>query len=395
LPRTTPFHARVAELCESQSWQLWAGYLSPNTYELDHLREYYAIRSSAALIDVTPLYKYDVTGRDSGRLLDLVVTRDLGRCGVGQAVYTPWCSDDGKVIDDGIVVRLAEERYRLTAADPNYAWLEDNAVGLDVTIEDVSESIAAVAVQGPTSRDVLGKLAGDAVTWLGYYRAADATVDGLDATITRTGYTGDLGYEVWVEAGGAERLWDLVMDAGAPHNLRPAGNTALDIARIEAGLILNPVDYVSARHTPFDALKTTPYELGLGWAVHLDKGPFVGRSALRRESERGQAWATVGLETDWGALERVFAEFGMPPQLPTTSWGDPVPVYDGGRQIGRATSGTWSPLLKRYLAIARVKPWYAEPGIELEVEVTAVGHRRRAAATVVRMPFFDPPRKRA
>jgi aminomethyltransferase len=258
MPRTTPFHTRVDALCESQDWLLWAGFLSPVTYELDHLREYYALRSSAGLLDVSPLFKYHVRGRDAGRLLDRVVTRDLSRCAVHQAMYTPWCDPDGKVVDDGVVVRLADDWYRLTEADPNYAWLQDNAVGMDVDVEDVSEEVAALALQGPESRTILATL-GDDVQALRFFRAVDTTLGDIPVTVTRTGYTGDLGYEVWVDADRAERLWDLVSDAGMPHNLRPVGNTALDIARIEAGLIQNPVDYVPARHTLFDIQKSTPF----------------------------------------------------------------------------------------------------------------------------------------
>lgn len=394
MPRTTPFHSRVAALCESQDWLLWAGFLSPVTYETDHQREYFALRSSAGLIDVTPLFKYHVSGPDAGRLLDRVVTRDLTRCAVGQAVYTPWCDTEGKVVDDGVAVRLEEDRYQLTAADPNLAWLEDTAVGMDVVIEDVTDRIAALAVQGPTSREVLAGLSED-VAPLRFFRATTTRFDDVPVTVTRTGYTGDLGYEVWIDAEHAERLWDLVMDAGAPHNLRPVGNTALDIARIEAGLILNPVDYVPARHTLFEVQKSTPFELGLGWCVSLDKGPFVGRDALRAEAARGPRWSTVGLEAQWDAIEAVFAEFGLPPQLPTTSWGDAVPVYGRRGQVGKATSGTWSPLLKTYLALARVEPSVAAPGTSLALEVTVEGHRRTARARVVELPFFDPPRKRS
>jgi aminomethyltransferase len=394
MPRTTPFHSRVDALCESKDWLLWAGYLSPVTYELDHLREYFALRSSAGLIDVTPLFKYEVRGRDAGRLLDRVVTRDLSRCKVQQAVYTPWCDAEGKVVDDGVVLRLAEDRWRLTAADPNYAWLEDNAVGMDLEIEDVSDAVAALSVQGPTSRDLLATLSGE-IRGLRFFRSVETTFDDVPVVVTRTGYTGDLGYEVWVDADRAERLWDLVMAAGEAYNLRPAGNTALDITRIEAGLILNPVDYVPARHTLFEIQKSTPYELGLGWCVALDAGPFVGRAALRAEAARGPQWQTVGLEAQWESLEALFAEFGLPPQLPTTSWGDPVPVYDRRRQVGKATSGTWSPLLKKFLALARVEPAYADPGTEVGLEITVEGHRRTARATVVPLPFFDPPRKRS
>jgi aminomethyltransferase len=381
-------------LCESHSWLEWSGFLSANTYELHHLREYYAIRTAAALIDISPLYKYQVHGRDALKLINRLVTRDVSRCAVGQVMYSPWCDEAGKVIDDGTIARLDENLYRITAADPSLRWFQDNASGLDVKIEDVSEAIAAVALQGPLSRSILQSIANVDLGSLKYYRLTTGHSAGIPATISRTGYTGDLGYEIWVAPQDAERLWDALFDAGRPHHIRAAGNLALDMARIEAGLLLVAVDFVSARKTLFEVQKSTPFELGLGWTVRLEKGNFVGREALIAEKRRGPAWATVGLEVHWDSLEAIYREFGMPIHLPEHAWSAATPVYADGRQIGKATSGTWSPILKKYVVIARLRPGFARPGTPVEMEVTVEATHRRAAATVVEMPFFSPERKR-
>jgi aminomethyltransferase len=364
-------------------------------YDLAHQSEYYAIRSAAALFDISPLHKYHIRGPDALKLLNRVVTRDVSKCKLHQVLYTPWCDEHGKVIDDGTLCHLDQNLYRLTAADPNLRWLLGNATGLQVQVEDVSEHIAAVALQGPTSGDILEQLGVTDLGGLKYFRQMPATVGGIPADVTRTGYTGDLGYEIWVEAQEAIPLWDALMEAGAPHKMRPAGTVALEIARIEAGLLLIEVDFISAKKTLFDLQKSSPFELGLGWTVNFDKDYFVGREALLQEKQRGPAWTTVGLEVQWEALEQIFQPFGMPPQFPDTAWVTAVPVYANGQQIGKATSGTWSPVLKKNLALARIRPEYGRVGSQVAIEVTAEAHRRQAAATVVKMPFFDPPRKKA
>jgi aminomethyltransferase len=275
--------------------------------------------------------------------------------------------------------------------------MQDNALGLNVHIEDVSEAIAAVALQGPTSRELLKELAAADLDSLKYFRLLRTRLAAIPATISRTGYTGDLGYEIWVDPQHAGRLWDALVEAGSAYRVRAAGNLALDMARIEAGLLLINVDFVSSKKAMFDLQKSSPLELGLGWTVKLEKKYFVGQAALRREKARGPAWQTVGLELDLPALEALYREFGLPLTLPGYAWNDAVPVYDpsGTIQIGKATSGTWSPILKKYVALARIRPRYAEPGTQVNLEVTVEAHRRPARATVVRTPFFDPPRKRA
>jgi aminomethyltransferase len=397
MPRKSPFHARTTELCTSQNWTEWSGYFSADSYELDHMREYNAVRTTAALFDVSPLYKYRVHGPEAGRMLDRVVTRDVSKCRVGQVLYTTWCDDDGKIIDDGTLARVGESEYRLTAAIPTIDWLEDNALGLDVSIDDVTHEFGALALQGPTSRDLLQRLTKCDIGKLPYFHLVDDEIAGAPVRISRNGYTGDLGYELFVEAPHAERVWDALAETGKDYGLEPAGNVALDVVRVEAGLLLIDVDFVSSARTIFEVQKSTPYELGLGFTVKLGKKSFVGHEALRKEKARGPEWATVGLVVDILALEKAFAEHSMPLHLPYTSWNSAVPVYANEEPrdpIGKATSGAWSPILKQYVVIARVKPQHAKHGNRIFVEETVEGRRYSVAATVVAMPFFDPPRKR-
>jgi aminomethyltransferase len=393
LLKQTPFHARTSALCVSHAWRRWAGYVVASSYELSHEREYHAIRAAAALFDVSPLYKYLVKGRDAARLLDRVVTRNVLRSQVGQVLYTPWCDAEGKVIDDGTVARLDEASFRVTAAEPNLRWLEANALRLDVSIEDVSASIAALSLQGPASLSILKDLG--EIPALKYFRLAQTSLRGIPATVTRTGYTGDLGYEIWVSAGNAIALWDALIDAGTPYGLTPAGMLALDVARIEAGLMLIDVDYVPANKALIESQKSSPYELDLGWAVNLDKEHFVGRQALAAEKARGPQWQFVGVEIGWEGLERLYAGLGLATRLPPTAWRTSVPIYSGLEQAGYATSGGWSPLLKKYIVLAHLRAPWAKPGTQLDIEITVEHRRRRAAARVVKKPFFDPERKRA
>ncbi len=392
--KQTPFHPRTAPLVEGAAWRRWAGYQVASAYELVHDREYHAIRSSAALLDVSPLCKYLVTGRDAARLLDRIVIRDVAASKVGQVLYTCWCDADGKVIDDGTVARLADQTFRMTSAEPGLRWLHLNATGLDVAIADVSESTAALALQGPNARRILQQLTGADVAGLKYFRIMAADLGGIPVTISRTGYTGDLGYEIWVDAARAVALWDALVAAGTPYGITPTGILALDMARIEAGLMLLDVDYVSAHKALIEAQTSSPYELNLGWAVALTKERFVGRDALAAEHARGPAWQFVGIEVDWESLERLYADVRLPPRLPMTAWRTSVPLYDESRQIGYATSGCWSPLLKKYLALGHVPTAFAAAGTPLAMEVTVEHRRRRAAARVTRLPFFDPPRKK-
>ena len=394
--RQTPFHERTAALSEGQAWRRWAGYVVASAYELSHDREYHAIRSAAALFDVSPLYKYMITGPHAERLLDRVVTRDVAKCKVGQVLYTPWCDAVGKQIDDGTISVLADGRYRMTAADPNLRWLHLNAAGLDVAIEEVSEQTAALSLQGPNARAILQNAAQRDLASLKYFHLTEASIRGIPVTISRTGYTGDLGYEIWLDAAQALPLWDALIETGTPYGITAAGMLALDVARIEAGLLLIEVDYFSSKHALIEEQKSSPFELGLGWTVALDKERFNGKAALVDEKRRGSAWQFTGLAVDWESLERLYADVGLPPRLPTVAWRTSVPIYgDGGRQVGYATSGGWSPLLKQYLALAHLEAPFARPGTAVRMEVTVEHRRKQAAARVTPLPFFNPERKRA
>lgn len=392
--KTTPFHSRTAPLMEGQNWRRWAGHVVASSYDLLHDREYAAIRNSAALIDVSPLYKYLIEGRDAERLVDRILPRDMTKARLNQVMYTPWCDSAGKVIDDGTVSRLEEHVFRMTSADPNLRWFHQNAVGLDVSITDISDQMGAVSLQGPLSRDTL-LAAGVDVSTLKYFRLTRGAIHGIPVTVSRTGYTGDLGYEVWIEAEQAAPLWDALMEAGRQFGIVPTGILGLDVARVEAGLLMIEVDYVSAHHALIEDQKSTPYELNLGWTVNLDKRPFVGKKALLEETKRGPGWQFVGIEVEWESLERLYAEHGLPPKLPSVAWRVSVPIYSGGRQIGYATSGCWSPILKRYIALAHLETAFARPGTPVKMEVTVEHRRKQADAKVVKTPFFDPPRKRA
>jgi aminomethyltransferase len=390
--KTTPFHERTAALCASHAWRRWAGHLVASSYELTHEREYHVIRTAAALFDVSPLYKYLVRGPAAARLLDLIVTRNALKAEVGQVLYTPWCDHAGKVIDDGTVARLDDQVFRMTSAEPNLRWLQDNATGLDVQISDVSDSIAALSLQGPAAWSILQSLGAPA---LKYFRLAAATLRGIPVEISRTGYTGDLGFEIWLDAGNALPVWDALIDAGRAYGMMPAGMLALDIARIEAGLMLIDVDYVPARKAFIDSQLSSPFELDLAWTVNLAKDRFIGREALGAEKNRGPQWQFVGIELEWNSLERLYAEVGLATRLPSAAWRMSVPIYAGGEQVGYATSGGWSPLLKKYIALAHLRaPWFA-PGTALEMEITVEHRRKRASARVVKKPFFDPERKRS
>ena len=395
MPIGTAVHERTFALCESLNYREWSGYYAVSAYEGHHEHEYNAIRNASALIDVSPLFKYVVTGRDAARFVDRIITRDVAKMAVGQVYYTPWCDEHGQVIDDGTVSRLGEHVFRWTAADPSLRWFRQNAAGLDVVVDDVSEEVAALALQGPTSARLLRAAASADIDSLKYFRVTTGTIAGVKVDISRTGYTGDLGYEIWMPAQDAVRVWDALMEKGKPFDIKPAGMLALDVARIEAGLLLIEVDFFSSKKAMIGAQAYSPYEMGLGRLVNLDKGRFIGQQSLRGEQRRGHARQVVGLEIEWTEVERIYEQLGLPPTVGATASRIPVPVYRGSRQVGKATSTTWSPVLKKMIALATIdRPHHAD-GTVLQIEVTVEAVRHQVSAKVVPTPFFNPRRKMA
>ncbi len=350
--RTTPFHSRIAPLNLAQNWRRWSGYLAASAYELHHDREYWAIRNSAALIDVSPLYKYTIEGPDAERLLDRVVTRDVTKCKLHQVFYTPWCDDDGKVMDDGTLTRLTPDSFRLTSAEPNLRWLQDNALGMDVSIRDISDDLAALALQGPNARRILHDAAKGAADDLRFFRLAKGEIAGVPVEITRTGYTGDLGYEIWTEPANAEALWDGLMESGESHRILPAGMLALDVARVEAGLVLIGVDYVPA-HQAASRLPTNWDSGGRSSSTahgSLDATRFAPRRSVGPNGSSEDS-------TSAGTLSRRFTEKSACPRSFPPRGGGPAYRYTAeiprsgtrraaaGRRCSRSTSRwrTFSP----------------------------------------------------
>jgi aminomethyltransferase len=395
VPVGTAFHERTMALCESLNYREWSGYYTVGVYEMHHEHEYNAIRNSAALIDISPLFKYRVTGRDATKFVNRVIARDITKVSVDQVIYCCWCDPEGKVIDDGTITRLGENEYRWTAADPSLRWFRQNALGLDVKIEDISEQMAALALQGPTSGKLLRAVADANIENLKYFRVTRGKIAGVAVDISRTGYTGDLGFELWMPWKDAVRVWDKLMNEGEVFDIHPAGMIALDIARIEAGLILIEVDYTSSKKALIEAQRYSPAEIGLGKLVDLKKDNFVGRTALAAEEKKGAERALVGLEINWNEVEALYDKMGMAPQVPSMASRVAVPVYRGGKHVGKATSTTWSPTLKKMIALACVERDSSTVGSTLSMEITVEAVRHTVSAKIVAMPFFNPARKTA
>ena len=398
MPIPTPFHPRTSEHNTNLDWKDWGGYFAANSYNVVNDFEYYAFRHSAGLVDITPLFKYRVTGKDAAKFLSRLIVKDIRKLKMNQATYCCWCDDRGMVIDDGTVMHFGEDEYFVTAADPSFSWFSRFVKKLDVHIEDITDSICGLALQGPTSRDILKNMCDADLDSLKFFWTTSARADGFEFKISRTGYTGDLGYELWIKNEDALKLFDAVWSAGQNYNIRMSGIAALDIARIEAGLVMNGVDYHSSLYALIPEQMSTPYELGLGWTVHLDREPFMGQKALKAEKKTGSRWGTIGIDINWPDLEDLYKKHGLPPHTEAGAWRHSVPIYHRhqiGKQIGYATSGTWSPALKKNIALATIEVDYIKPGTEVNFEVM-VEHQRETVRGIVGKPqFFNPKRKRS
>jgi aminomethyltransferase len=395
MPIGTAFHERTFPLCHSLNYREWSGYYTVSVYEVHHEHEYNAIRNACALIDVSPLYKYRITGKDATRLVNRVITRDINKVKVGQVIYCCWCDEAGKVIDDGTISRLDENVYRWTAADPSLRWFRQNGLNMDVQIEDISEKVAALALQGPTSAKLLKSVAEADIANLKYFRVTSGRIAGVSVDISRTGYTGDLGYEIWMPWQEALKVWDALVEKGKQFDLHAAGMLALDVARVEAGLLLIEVDYISSKKALIPSQKFSPYELGFGRMVHLEKENFIGKRALERDAKNGVPRQILGLEADWTDVERLYERYGLTPAAPTQASRVSVPVYSGEKQVGKATTTTWSPTLKKMIALASIQTEYSRAGTSLQMEITIEAIRLKTNVKVTTLPFFNPPRKTA
>ncbi|HET9614275.1 MAG TPA: aminomethyltransferase family protein [Candidatus Limnocylindrales bacterium] len=397
--RTTPFHERTSAANETGLWEHWSGYLVAQKYQLSEKFEYFAIRNSAGLFDSSPLYKYRVHGRDAEAFLAGVLARDIRTCSVGHGQYTAWLDDDGFVVEDGVVFRTAPDEYLMTCAEPNLAYFESLAGRHRVAFEDVSEASAVLAVQGPKSREILSTLA-PGLERLPYFGLCETRIAGTPLTISRTGYTGDLGYELWIPADRAVAVWDAVTEASAGRGVIPFGMIALYMARIEAGLLLLDVDFESSRYAWTNATRSSLVEVGLGWMVRnlaADDRAFMGRAALERElRDRSSRWRVTGLVLDWQDYDRHYDEAGLIPPKDHTPVQDEYYLYDdeGVTQIGYATSLMYSPMLQRHIALARV-PLDRAPGSTVKLELP-VNHRYEYFdAAVARLPLYNPDRRTA
>jgi aminomethyltransferase len=393
MPVGTAFHERTLPLCQSLNYREWSGYYTVSVYEVHHEHEYNAIRNACALIDISPLYKYLITGKDATRLVNRVITRDINKVKVGQVIYCCWCDEEGKVIDDGTITRLEENKYRWTAADPSLRWFRQNGLNLKVQIEDISEQVAALALQGPASAKLLKTVADADIANLRYFRVTSGNIAGVPVDISRTGYTGDLGYEIWAPWNDAVKVWDALTEKGKAFDLHPAGMLALDVARVEAGLLLIEVDYTSSKKALIASQKYSPYELGFGKMVHLHKETFVGKEALARDAKNGVPRQFVGLEIDWPEVEAHYEVFGLTPAAPSQASRAAVPVYCGETQVGKATTTTWSPVLKKMIALGTIETAHAKLGAKVQMEITIEAVRQKVKARIVPMPFFNPKRK--
>lgn len=397
--RTTPFHERTSSLNQTGLWSHWAGHLAANRYQVSDKFEYFAVRNAAGIFDSSPLFKYRIAGRDAERYLAGILARDIRACPPQHAQYTTWLDERGFVLEDGVIQRRAADEYLLTAAEPNYAYLADRIGRLAVSVEEVSLEHGTIAVQGPRSRDLLSRLV-PGVASVPFFGLTTGSIGGADVIVSRTGYTGDLGYEIWVRTPDALRVWDALWDAVDGHGVLPFGLAALYMLRIEAGLLLLAVDFDSSRFAFNDAHRSTPIELGWSWMfkdLAADDRAFIGRRALERElAERSSRWKMTGLVVDWEDYDRVYGEAGLIPPKQHAPLHEDWMVYDGGGQrVGYATSVMYSPVLQRHIALARVRPELAKVGTRVHLEFTVDHQYRKIAAHVARLPLFNPQRKTA
>ncbi len=397
--RTTPFHERTSVLNETHLWSHWSGHLAADRYQMSDKFEYFAVRNAAGLFDSSPLYKYRITGKDSQAFLAGILARDIRTCAPGNAQYTCWLDDRGFVVEDGVILHPRKDEYLLTSAEANFAWFADRIGRMAVTIEEVSDEIGTLALQGPRSRNLLARLVPQ-MEKIPYFGVATGEIGGAAVTVSRTGYSGDLGYEVWIDSPDALHVWDTLWDSMDGHGVLPFGLAALYMLRIEAGLLLLDADFDSSRFAWNDAHRSTPIELGWNWMfkdLASDDRRFIGRRALEREiADKTSRWAMRGLVVDFEDYDRVYNEAGLiPPKDHSPIVEDWMLYDDDDERVGYATSFMYSPMLQRHIAIARVRPDLAKFGTKVNLEFTVDHHYEQVAAHVARLPLYNPERKTA
>ena len=397
--RTTPFHERTSALNETQLWSHWSGHLAADRYQMSDKFEYFAVRNAAGIFDTSPLFKYRITGKDVEAFLGGVLARDIRACQPGNAQYTCWLDDRGFVIEDGVILRPGKNEFLLTSAEPNYAYFADRIGRFDVQIEDVSREIGTLAFQGPRSRNLLKQLVPQ-MEHIPYFRVAKGEIGGAGVTVSRTGYSGDLGYEIWIDTPDALHVWDTLWDSIEGQGVLPFGLAALYMLRIEAGLLLLEADFDSSRYAWNDAHRSTPIELGWAWMfrdLKNDDRAFIGRKALEKEiADKTSRWAMRGLVVDWRDYDRVYNEAGLIPPKDHAPVVEDWMLYDDDyERVGYATSFMYSPMLQRHIAIARVRPDFATFGTKVNLEFTVDHHYEQVAAHVARLPLYNPERKTA
>jgi len=376
---TTPFHSRVEAMCDVNDWGNWMGYTTPNAY-FDVELEYFAIRSTTGVFDLSPMNKYRITGPDAEAYLNRMVTRDVSKIRVNRVGYAVWCNDAGEVMDDGTIFRLGKEDFRLCSYQRADEWLEWCKLGFDVTISNETEDLAALAVQGPTSCTILSLLGLEDLNQLKPFGIAYYTFNGAPLMVSRTGFTGDLGYEVWIAPEHAEALWDQLFELGRDYLIKPIGSYALDIARIEAGFLQAHVDFVPAEEVVRPGRARSPLELGLEWLVDFKKPLFNGRSALLREKAKGSRYRFALLDVE-----------GNKPAHHSF-------ILKGDQQVGTVTSAAWCPTAKSNLAYAQIEMPHGAVGDELVAEIYYQRElhwtRLLAPCKVIDAPLFNPKRRR-
>ena len=376
---TTPFHSRVEAMCDVNDWGNWMGYTTPNAY-FDVELEYFAIRSTTGVFDLSPMNKYRITGPDAEAYLNRMVTRDVSKIRVNRVGYAVWCNDAGEVMDDGTIFRLGKDDFRLCSYQRADEWLDWCKLGFNVSISNETEDIAALAVQGPTSCTVLSLLGLENLNQLKPFGIAYYTFNGDPLMVSRTGFTGDLGYEVWTAPEHAEALWDQLFELGRDYLIKPIGSYALDIARIEAGFLQAHVDFVPAEEVVRPGRARSPLELGLEWLVDFKKPLFNGRSALLQEKAKGSRYRFALLDVE-----------GNKPAHHSF-------ILKGDQQVGTVTSAAWCPTAKSNLAYAQIEMPHGAVGEELVAEIYYQRElhwtRLLAPCKVIDAPLFNPKRRR-